>query len=192
MVDKYIMNPIKNFILGLIVKYFNSVETIKEFDLKWFYKINHFKYRNSTLNSFMLAMTQLGEAWLPLILVILGQQYLGIHVEVVQKIIWSFAISGLITQIIKHAMDRERPTKLEDAIIVGPAPGNQSFPSGHTTSAFSYCIMIGLIIPQMFPVMLILACLAGISRIYLGVHWPSDVIIGSIIGSITSLIVYLF
>ena len=118
MIDKYIMNPIKNFILGLIVKYFNSVETIKEFDLKWFYKINHFKYRNSTLNSFMLAMTQLGEAWLPLILVILGQQYLGIHVEVVQKIIWSFAISGLITQIIKHAMDRERPTKLEDAIEI--------------------------------------------------------------------------
>ena len=66
----------------------------------------------------MLAMTQLGEAWLPLILVILGQQYLGIHVEVVQKIIWSFAISGLITQIIKHAMDRERPTKLEDAILI--------------------------------------------------------------------------
>lgn len=171
----------------------NIFNKFQEWDIKNFYKINDTKYRCSTLNSFMLAMTQIGEAWLPIITILLFYQYGNLNVFVIQKVLWSFAISGLIAQAIKHLFDRDRPcVVLADAKVVGPAPGSQSFPSGHTTSAFAICTIFSLILPELTIPMLILAALCGVSRIYLGVHWPSDVIAGMIIGIATSLIVYFF
>ena len=69
----------------------------------------------------MLAMTQIGEAWLPIFAVLLSYQYLEIPLYVVQKILWAYAISGLIAIIIKYSINRDRPCKvLSDAIVVGP------------------------------------------------------------------------
>lgn len=188
--NTYIFNPIRKFFVYLAVQIFGSVEAITNFDKKYFYAINHTSWRCSTLNSFMLAMTQIGEAWLPIIATILAYQYLNAPVESLQKILWAFAISGLIAQIIKKAFDRERPTKLLDAIVVGPDPSSESFPSGHTTSAFAFCIMVGCLYTPLILPMLVLAVLAGVSRIYLGVHWPTDVLTGAVIGTISALIVY--
>ena len=168
-----------------------SMEKIQEWDIENFYKINDTQYRSSTMNSFMLAMTQIGEAWLPIIGILLAYQYGNMDAFVVQKVLWSFAISGLIAQIIKHLVDRDRPCiVLADAKVVGPAPSSQSFPSGHTTSAFAICTILSLIIPNATIPFFLLALLCGISRIYLGVHWPSDVVVGALLGTITSLIVY--
>lgn len=176
-----------------IKEYFmNIITKLNDFDTKWFFKINNSELRCSTLNSFMLAMTQLGEAWLPLMAVMLFYTKEGGSLEFVQKIIWSFAISGGITQVIKHCVDRTRPTVLPGAITVGPAPTSQSFPSGHTTSAFAFATTCALFFPNWTIVALILASLAGISRIYLGVHYPLDVLFGGAIGILTSVIVYIF
>jgi len=177
------INKMKNF-------FENFLSKTKDFDMTWFYKINHTKWRCSTLNSFMLAMTQIGEAWLPIIAVLLSYQYGQVDIKILQKILWTYAVSGLVCQVLKHLIDRERPTTLPDVNIVGPAPTTQSFPSGHTTSAFAICSIMILMFPNLWLPMMILAILAGTSRIYLGVHWPTDVFIGSLIGIITSLIVY--
>lgn len=190
LISKYIYTPIKETLIKLGCSIFGSIDNIRAFDMKYFKLINHTKWRCSTLNSFMLAMTQIGEAWLPLFVVLLAYQYFEIDVNILQKVLWSFAISGLIAQLIKRAIDRDRPTKMEDTIVVGPDPSGESFPSGHTTSAFAFCIMIALIFPQLWIPMIVFASLAGISRIYLGVHWPTDVITGATIGTITSLLVY--
>ncbi|MDR0267368.1 phosphatase PAP2 family protein [Paenibacillus sp.] len=60
---------------------------------------------------------------------------------------------------------------------------DHSFPSGHTTAAFSLAIPLILGHPEWIYLFLPLSCLVGISRIYLGLHYPSDVLAGAVIGT---------
>ncbi len=86
--------------------------------------------------------------------------------------------------IIKHAVKRVRPSELlpEEEQIVDP-PRFYSFPSGHTASSFSVVAVTMLrCSPWLFVPVLILACAIGFSRMYLRVHYLSDVIGGMILG----------
>ncbi len=65
-----------------------------------------------------------------------------------------------------------------------------SFPSGHTTAAFSSAVMTLLFYPNLAAPCLILALITGVSRIYLGVHFPTDVAVGAVIGSTVSILIY--
>ncbi|MDD3455212.1 MAG: phosphatase PAP2 family protein, partial [Methanobacteriales archaeon] len=56
-----------------------------------------------------------------------------------------------------------------------------SLPSGHTTAAFSGFLILGVKYGRI-PIFLSLAALVGISRIYMGLHYPSDVIMGALLG----------
>jgi undecaprenyl-diphosphatase len=68
-----------------------------------------------------------------------------------------------------------------------------SFPSGHTTAAFSLAVTSALVTQGNIAssVYLILALLVAISRVYLGVHYPSDVIVGGIIGSSYAVLIHI-
>jgi len=69
-----------------------------------------------------------------------------------------------------------------------------SFPSGHTTSAFALACMLALIFPKRWTAVILgsLAILAGISRIYLAQHFIEDTCFGAIIGTVISTIVFYF
>jgi undecaprenyl-diphosphatase len=95
----------------------------------------------------------------------------------------------------KKLIPRDRPSVLGFSHPQEPWLGN-SFPSGHTTCCFAFAFMV------MFMTMgtrrawagwvaLMVAFLIGLSRIYRGIHWPSDVIAGIFIGCATAAIVYL-
>ncbi|MFU1798360.1 phosphatase PAP2 family protein [Paenibacillus azoreducens] len=60
---------------------------------------------------------------------------------------------------------------------------DHSFPSGHTTAAFSLAIPLILGHPEWICLFLPLALIVGMSRIYLGLHYPSDVLAGAVIGT---------
>ena len=105
-----------------------------------------------------------------------------------------FLLSGLIVQLLKRTLfhDIVRPVEyfkgIYDLYLV---PGvkqyhHNSFPSGHTATAFGYFICFAFLFKKQFPklIMLFIACLIGYSRVYLSQHFLIDITIGSLIGVI--------
>lgn len=100
----------------------------------------------------------------------------------------ALAASHIPVAIIKRLYPRLRPYLVLPGTITGRSLlTDHSFPSGHTTAIFSVTMPIMLFVPVLSGLLLPLALLVGLSRIYLGLHYPSDVIVGAIIGAITAI-----
>ena len=100
----------------------------------------------------------------------------------------SIAIAAGITTGLKYAVNRTRPFVTYPVIEKEMAAGSPSFPSGHTSDAFSTATSVSLAFPKWYVVApsFLWACSVGYSRMDLGVHYPSDVLAGAIIGAGTS------
>ena len=81
----------------------------------------------------------------------------------------------------KRAINRERPV-IEELPALGYAASSLSFPSAHATSSVAAATAIGRISPRAKPVVYGLAALICVGRPYLGMHYPSDVLVGVAIG----------
>jgi len=80
----------------------------------------------------------------------------------------------------RHRPDRAA-ARVPAARLV-PMPSSGSFPSGHSASAFAFASSVGASLPAAAPPLVALAAAVAYSRVYTGVHFPGDVIIGSVIG----------
>jgi membrane-associated phospholipid phosphatase len=81
---------------------------------------------------------------------------------------------------IKLAIGRRRPV-VEDLPHLMATPTGLSFPSSHATSSFAAARAFGALIPG--PPLQLAALAMGLSRLYLGVHYPSDVVAGAVLGT---------
>ncbi|KAF5060596.1 phosphatase PAP2 family protein [Proteiniclasticum sp. QWL-01] len=163
------------------------------------YRVVHYinaKLRNPFFDYLNIAMTYLGSDVFALG-VILAMVFLP------KDTFRPFAIHGAVTlttstifvQILKRLIRRKRPFVLSKnlrSIRIGVDP--YSFPSGHTTAAFALATSISLLVvsPSIRLVFLLLAFGVGFSRVYLAVHYPSDVLAGAFIGSSFAYVVHLF
>jgi membrane-associated phospholipid phosphatase len=97
----------------------------------------------------------------------------------------SFAISSIATYALKNTIRRERPFITHTDIVKLSNGGGYSFPSGHTSAAFAIATSIAMDNRKWYvcaPVFL-WAGLVGYSRMDLGVHYPSDVLAGAVVGA---------
>jgi membrane-associated phospholipid phosphatase len=98
-----------------------------------------------------------------------------------------FAASGISTGL-KEVFERPRPSLVDPAIHpLVRVPDSYAMPSGHAATAFGAATAVGLVHPRLRPPLLTLAALIAISRVWLGVHYLSDVLVGAALGSAVSL-----
>ncbi|WP_235820547.1 phosphatase PAP2 family protein [Halalkalibacter krulwichiae] len=101
----------------------------------------------------------------------------------------SIILSHLIVQLIKKLSCRQRPyLSLPDVHTCSNPLKDYSFPSGHTTAAFAIGVVFAIHYPILAATIIPLAILVAVSRMYLGLHYPTDCIIGAIIGTTTSIL----
>ncbi|MBP1157365.1 MULTISPECIES: phosphatase PAP2 family protein [unclassified Paenibacillus] len=100
----------------------------------------------------------------------------------------ALGLSHVPVAIIKKKYPRLRPYLVLEGTNTCKNPlRDHSFPSGHTTAIFSVTVPLMFITPWLAAILIPLASLVGMSRIYLGLHYPSDVLAGSLIGTMTAL-----
>jgi len=102
------------------------------------------------------------------------------------------AINLGLSHAIKISTNRPRPFEKYSDILKKSAGGSSSFPSGHTSSAFATATSLSLNIPKWYVIVpaYTWAASVGYSRMYLGVHYPSDVLAGALLGSASAWLTY--
>ena len=112
----------------------------------------------------------------------------GLENACLQAVLLAFLIERPIYFVLKNSLKRNRPeTALTNFRSIITPSDQFSFPSGHTSAAFMMATLLGLYFP---PLLIPLYCWAtgvGCSRVVLGVHFPSDILVGAILGIGTAL-----
>jgi undecaprenyl-diphosphatase len=140
--------------------------------------------RSSGVRQLFRAVSWLGDGWvwyavmlaLPIIHGVEGLQA-GLHLAA------TGAVGVLLYKLIKNRAVRERPYITHSAIECALAPLDRySFPSGHTLHAVCFTVVLTSYLPEWTGAVVALASLIALSRVILGLHYPTDVAAGAALG----------
>ncbi len=110
------------------------------------------------------------------------------HRELAFDLLVLLAAVIVVTEVLKYAINRPRPCDVLPnlspfTLHACGAEGDPSFPSGHASRIFAVAMLLSLSLKWSVRVSSFgVAILTGLSRVYLGVHWPSDVLAGAVLG----------
>lgn len=149
--------------------------------------------RNPILNKVMQFITSLGDAGLVAILacivLLCVKKYRKAGVTASLSLILDFLVVNLL---LKNLVARIRPyDALEELLLITKRPSDFSFPSGHSGACFAVASVMFLCLPRKWGIpALAAAALISFSRLYVGAHYPTDVIGGIVIGCLTGWTAY--
>ncbi|HEY2647032.1 MAG TPA: phosphatase PAP2 family protein [Candidatus Acidoferrales bacterium] len=137
------------------------------------------------LRFWMIASTKLGDGWIwytvGIALLLFGGEMRFIAFAASAS---AEAATVVIFRLIKKASKRKRPCHLERHCWANVLPPDQfSFPSGHAMSAFAIAIPLCIFYPELQTILLALSVSIAVSRVVLGMHFVSDVVVGSLMGA---------
>lgn len=141
--------------------------------------------RSPYLTPVVKAITHLGDVgmiWILLALVLLCFRRTRIAGAAVAAALLLALIFNNI--LIKNLVDRIRPYELIDGLeVLVPKPSDASFPSGHSCASFASAMALWGYVPRKYGIAaVILASMIALSRIYVGVHYPTDILAGALLG----------
>lgn len=148
-------------------------------------------HRSGLLDRLMVTITSLGDKgvfWILLgilLLCLVKTRRLGLSMLI--SIAVGFVIGNLI---LKNLIERDRPCWIDGQVmLLIKNPGDYSFPSGHTLVSFEGAVSILMKNRKWGAAALALACLIAFSRLYLFVHFPTDVLAGAVLGTVIAVFV---
>ncbi len=164
-----------------------------DLDLKGCLYLNHWSHR-LTLRQFFKVVSRLGDGafWYAATLLVWYLQGMSYSLQMLYLIVGS-SLGTLIYKMLKKHTVRPRPYQVHQVIVMGERPLDHfSFPSGHTLHAVMATICLGYVQPILLIVMLPFMILVALSRMVLGLHYPSDVMVGALLGAaVACVIIYL-
>jgi len=135
---------------------------------------------------YMLASTRAGDFWIYIPAVLLLDRFGGpAGWPTLRACLVSGLTSSAICRIMKRAINRRRPSEIAGHCWATLLPPDKfAFPSLHTTIAFAVAVPVSLAYPHVALPVLFVAFSIGASRIFLGMHYLSDVIVGLLLGAV--------
>jgi len=143
------------------------------------------EHRVAWLDSVMLALTEIGRGgtvW-AVTAVVRGTLYPRLAMAACQAVI-AVTLAWVVPEAVKPLVVRPRPYIASATLqtVAGERPSSHSFPSGHAASAVAGAYTVGALWPAARAVSWGLAALITVSRAYLGVHYPTDLLGGALLG----------
>jgi undecaprenyl-diphosphatase len=166
------------------MKLLYSIQKYDVFIFTWL--INARMYSALTKASRYLSKTGDGQLYL----LVIGTLYWleGIESLCLHAVLLAFLIERPIYFVLKNSLKRNRPEAALKNFRSIITPSDQfSFPSGHTSAAFMMATLLGYYFPPLTIPLYCWATLVGCSRVVLGVHFPTDILVGALLGISTAL-----
>jgi undecaprenyl-diphosphatase len=139
--------------------------------------------RGLSLTKFMKVVSTMGDGYLWGACAVLFYGVTDVSISWLYVGVTAFAIELILYKLIKQSTTRPRPFRANAGISNLVVPQDEySFPSGHTAAATVAALLFSMAVPALIPFFFALAAVIGLSRIYLGVHYPSDVLMGFALG----------
>lgn len=141
--------------------------------------------RQDWLTTILKAISHIGDfglVWIVLaVLFLVTASYRLLGIKVLTALTLVLLLNNLL---LKNLIDRQRPFEvISELSRLVAEPAGASFPSGHTAGAFAAGWLLYKYLPRRYGLpLLILGALMGFSRMYVGVHYPSDVLAGAVVG----------
>ncbi len=133
----------------------------------------------------MISATRMGDGWLwyslGVVLLLFGgaDRYPALLASITAE-----AAAVALFRLVKNTSRRKRPCELESHCWARVLPPDQfSFPSGHSMSAFAIAIPLCIFYPEFQAALLLISLSIAASRVILGMHFVSDVVVGSLLGA---------
>jgi undecaprenyl-diphosphatase len=150
-------------------------------------------HRSSFLTPVMSVLSSIGEGgfvWFAIGLALLVARRLSPR-GLLQLTLAILLAALTANETLKPLFGRERPFLATPAMaVIGPRPADASFPSGHSANAAAGATVLSALVPEGRLVWIGLAAAIAYSRIYLGVHYPLDAIVGALVGIACALLAF--